>query len=180
MTQQASVAARDGGYPPPLAAPGPRPRKPEFTYVELVHQPGRTERWIRFGVVADEHIVSRQVRFQGFAPGAVFAFVRWAANDYGTAVSRIDILQAVRRSQACSTVPGVMPGGDILLRLSGWPKVEQVLKAIDAVEAHGVTAADAAPDHWRHLHHRLTAGQPPRPYTAERHAAWLARRELLS
>jgi hypothetical protein len=180
MTQSANLAAPADGDSPPITAPAIHHRRTEFTYVELVHYPDRIERWIRFGATVEEYIVSRQVRFQGFAPGAVFAFVRWASNDYGTAVSRIDILQAVRRSQACSTVPGVTPGGEILLRLSGWPRVEQVLKAIDAIEALGVPAADVAPEHWRHVHHRLTAGQPSRPYTAERHAAWLTRRELLS
>jgi hypothetical protein len=160
-------------------APSAPLHKPQLTYVELVHLPDRIERWIRFGDVADERIVSRNVRFQGFSPGAIFAFVRWASNDYGTAVSRIDILHAVRRGEACSTVPGVSPGAEILLRLSGWAKVEQALKAIDIVEAFGVKPAEAAPDHWRHVHHRLAASQPPRPYTAERHAAWLLRRELM-
>jgi hypothetical protein len=68
----------------------------------------------------------------------------------------------------------------MLLRLSGWPKVEQVLGAIDAVEALGLDAVDVAPDHWRHIHHRLSAGQPWRAYAADRHAAWLLRRDLLS
>lgn len=180
MSHPAILPAHADGDPPPMAAPAAQPRKSELTYVELVHQADRIERWIRFGAVAEEHIVSRQIRFQGFAPGAVFAFVRWASNDYGTAVSRIDVLRAVRRSQASSTVPGVTPGAEILLRLSGWPKVEQVLKSIDAVETIGLDPSEAAPDHWRHIHHRLTAGQAPRPYTAERHAAWLLRRELLS
>jgi len=170
------VCAQDGQST--SAAPQAPLHKPQLTYVELVHLPDRIERWIRFGDVADERIVSRRVRFQGFASGAVFAFVRWASNDFGTAVSRIDILQAMRRSEPCSTIPGVSPGAEILLRLSGWPKVEQVLKAIDIVEALGVNAAEAAADHWRHVHHRLIAGQPPRPYTPERHAAWLLRREL--
>jgi hypothetical protein len=37
----------------------------------------------------------------------------------------------------------VRPGGDILLRIRGWPKVEQVLQAIDAVEALSINPADA-------------------------------------
>ena len=41
-------------------------------------------------------------------------------------------------------------------------------------------AGDAAPDHWRHVHNRIAAGQRPRDYTRERHRAWLKRRELLS
>ncbi len=43
-----------------------------------------------------------------------------------------------------STLPFVRPGGELLLRLDGWPKVQQVLLAIDAVEAAGVDPCDAA------------------------------------
>jgi hypothetical protein len=76
------------------------------------------------------------------------------------------------------TLPFVRPGGDILLKIAGWPKVEQVLQHIDAVEAAGVDPGDVAPDHWRHVHNRITAGQAPRAYTIERHRAWLQRREI--
>ena len=70
------------------------------------------------------------------------------------------------------------PVGDILLKIEGWPKVSQVLAAIDATEAAGVDPCDAAPDHWRHVHNRIAAGQAPRSYTLERHRAWLKRREI--
>ena len=68
--------------------------------------------------------------------------------------------------------------GEILLRLSGWPKVERVLQAIDAVEQLGIDPADACPDHWRHVQNRLASGDAPRPYTRERHCAWLLRRRI--
>src|SRR6202047_4673535 len=68
---------------------------------------------------------------------SLFAYVRWAANDFGTVLSRIDILRAVAPGEAYSTVPFVRPGGEILMRLSGWPKVERVLQAIDAVDVAG-------------------------------------------
>jgi hypothetical protein len=42
----------------------------------------------------------------------------------------------------------------------------------------GVDPADAAPDHWRHIHNRLTAGAAPHAYTRERHAAWLKRQRI--
>ena len=80
--------------------------------------------------------------------------------------------------EAFSTIGYVRPGGEILLRQSGWPRVERVLRVIDAVEAIGVDAADAAPDHWRHVHNRLTAGDEPRAYTHEQHVAWLKRRRI--
>ena len=111
-----------------------------------------------------------------FAPNCVFAFVRWAANDYGTVVSRIDILRAVAAGEAYQTMPYVQPGGEILLRSSGWPKVERTLQTIDAIEALDIDPAEVAPDYWRHVHNRLSAGDTPRSYTRERHRAWLARR----
>ena len=38
-----------------------------------------------------------------------------------------------------------------------------MLPVIDAGEALGIDAADAAPDHWRHLHNRLVVGEPTPP-----------------
>jgi len=150
----------------------------DLTHVELVWVKQRIENWIRFGRTAEEHVLDRQRRLVSFAPGSVFAFIRWAANDYGTVVSRIDILRAVRPGERYSTVPYVRPGGESLLHLAGWPKVEKVLQAIDAVEALGIDPADAAPDHWRQVHNRLSVGERLRPYTHSRHQAWLRRRKV--
>jgi hypothetical protein len=108
----------------------------------------------------------------------VFAFVRWASNDYGTIVSRIDILRAFVAGEPYSTVPYVKPGGEILLRLTGWPKVEQALRQIDAVEQLDIKPEEAAPDHWRHVHNRVTAGEQPRSYTRPMHVAWTLRRRV--
>lgn len=150
----------------------------DLTQVELLWLQKRIENWIRFGHVAEEQIINRSRRVLSFAPGSIFAFARWASNDFGTIVSRIDILRAVAPGERYATVPNVRPGGDILLRLSGWPKVERVLQTIDAVEALGIDAADAAPDYWQHVHNRLSAGETPRTYTRARHQAWLVRRRI--
>lgn len=148
------------------------------TRVELLHLEGRVERWLRFGRPAREEILDRRRRALWFDSGEVFAFVRWAANDYGTAVSRVDILRARPAGAEMTAVPGVEPGGELLLRLSGWPRVERVLQAVDQIEALGLDPADACPDHWRHLHNRISAGETPRPYARERHRAWLLRRSF--
>jgi hypothetical protein len=66
------------------------------TYVDLIWIEKRLQRWIRFGSVASEQIIDRKRGIVAFAPDDVFAFVRWASNDFGTVVSRIDILR--RRS----------------------------------------------------------------------------------
>ena len=149
-----------------------------LTHVELIWLEKQIEHWIRFGRDVAEQILDRRQRILSFAPGSIVAFVRWAANDYGTVVSRIDILRAVAPGEAFSTVGSVRPGGDILLRISGWPNVERVLQAIDAIEQLGIDPVDACPDHWRHIHNRLAAGDTPRPYTREQHRAWLLRRSI--
>jgi Protein of unknown function (DUF2840) len=149
-----------------------------LTHVELIWIEQQIEHWIRFGHEIAEQILDRRRRIFSFAPNSIFAYVRWAANGYGTVVSRIDILRAVAPGEPYSTVGSVRPGGDSLLRTAGWPKVERVLQAIDAVEQAGVDPAEACPDHWRHVHNRIAAGEAPRRYTAERHAAWLTRRRI--
>lgn len=149
-----------------------------LTHVELTWLEKRIEQWIRFGRECDETILDRRRRMLSFAPGGVFAFVRWASNDFGTVVSRIDIVRAVESGEAYQTLPFVRPGGEILLHINGWPKVERVLQAIDAVDALGIDPADVSPDYWRHLHNRLAAGEEPRPYARTVHEAWLLRQRV--
>jgi hypothetical protein len=149
-----------------------------LTEVELLHLPGRLERWIRFGRVAAEREIDRRRKVVGFAPDTVFGLVRWQAGDHGTEVSRIDILRAVRPGEAFTTVPFVAPGGELLLHIHGWPRVRQVLEAVDAVERVVSQAGDAAPDHWRHVMNRVSAGLAARPYSRARHSAWQLRRAL--
>lgn len=151
---------------------------PFTTLVELTWRQKRIEHWIRFGHKSYERILDRYRSIVGFAPNSIFAFVRWAANDFGTIISRIDIVRAVGRDEPFQTLPFVRPGGEILLRLDGWPKVERALQAIDAIEALGLDPSDVAPEHWRHAHNRLTAGHDPRAYTPAQHAAWLKRRRI--
>jgi hypothetical protein len=150
----------------------------DLTVVELVWLRKRIENYIRFGHVAAKRSLDRSRRVVSFTPGSVFAFVRWTANDFGTIASRIDILRAVVPGERCSTVAYVRPGADILLTATGWPSVEKVLKVIDQIEALGIDAADASPDYWRHVHSRFAVRETPRPYTRQRHDAWLLRRRI--
>ena len=168
-----AAAPRVRGGPVPIAQ-----RSDNLTHVELTWVEKRIENWIRFGREAHEEIIDRRRRVLSFRAGSTFAFVRWAANDFGTILSRIDIVRAVSPGETYQTLPFVRPGGEILLKIEGWPKVQQVLRHIDAVEDAGVDACDVSPDHWRHGANRLSAGQEPRAYTLERHEAWLKRREI--
>lgn len=60
---------------------------------------------------------------------------------YGTVRSTLDIVQAVSLGDHCATVPQVDPGGELLLSVLGWPKVAQVFRLIDAIEASGIRCA---------------------------------------
>ena len=162
-----SVAPLASGAATPIA---------DLTAVELVWIEKQTEHWIRFGREVRKQILDRRSRILLFAPDTIFALVRWAANEHGTVLSRLDILRAVRCGEPCQSVPTVTPGGDILLRVDGWPKVARILERIDAIEADGIDPADVSPDHWRHVHNRVAAGETPRRYSPDRHRAFLLAR----
>ncbi len=149
-----------------------------LTQVELLWIEKRVETWIRFGHVAKEQIIDDKRRVVNFAPNSIFAVVHWAANDYGTILSQIDILRAVTPGEPSVAVSDVTPGADILLHLSGWPKVQKVLQIIDAIEALAIDPTEVTPEHWRHVHNRLSVNDQPRSYTLSRHEAWLRRRRI--
>ncbi|MGH0223163.1 DUF2840 domain-containing protein [Sinorhizobium meliloti] len=171
MTGHAAASTRVG-----RADAAPRPD--DLAAVELVWIEKQIEHWIRFGRELREQVLDRRRRILSFPPGSIFALVRWAANEHGTVLSRLDILRVVPRGAPCQTIPTVTPGGDILLRVDGWPKVERVLQIIDAIEAIGIDPVDVSPDHWRHVHNRLAAGETPRAYTLQRHRAFLLARRV--
>ncbi len=110
MTGTAASRARGGPMPSANSSDA-------LTDVELTWIEGGIEYWIRFGHRAGERILDRRRRVVSFRPGAVFTFVRWAANDFGTVISRIDIVRAVEPGADYQTLPFVRPGGEILLKI---------------------------------------------------------------
>ncbi|RXF68978.1 DUF2840 domain-containing protein [Hansschlegelia zhihuaiae] len=171
MTRIAAPRVRGGPMPSTLS-------HDDMTHVELTWIEKKIEYWTRFGREAHEQILDRRRRVVSFRPNTVFAFVRWAANDFGTIISRIDIVRAIEPGELYQTLPFVRPGGEILLKIEGWPKVEDVLRHIDAIEALGIEADAVSPDHWRHVHNRMAAGHQPRAYTLDQHRAFLLRRRM--
>ena len=116
----------DNEPPPPRVVPPSHRRTVALTHVELTWIEKKIEHWLRFGRRAEEKILDRRRSISSFKPGSIFAFVRWASNDFGTVVSRMDIVRAVEPGARFQTLPFVRPGGEILLRVDSWPKVERV------------------------------------------------------
>src|SRR6185437_10354329 len=103
--------------PPPGNHPTTKIDASALTTVELLWLEKRIENRVRFGRHVAEKVLDRNRRALSFLPGSIFAFVRWTSNDFGTVLSRIDILRAVSPGQRYSTVPWIVPGGESLLRL---------------------------------------------------------------
>jgi hypothetical protein len=127
-----------------MSRPGAIDVAPKLTHVEILWIRQRVENRIRFGRIDQQHVIDRHWRVVSFPAGSIFAFVRWAANAYGTVLSRIDILRAITPGERYFAGPDVYPGGESLLRTSGWPRVEKVLQTIEAIEALGIDPADVA------------------------------------
>ena len=77
----------------------------DLTTVELLWLKNRIENRIRFGKPASEQILDINRRVLSFTPGSIFAFVRWTSNDFGTVLSRVDILRAATPGRRYSTMP---------------------------------------------------------------------------
>ena len=83
-----------------------------LTRVELTWIEKKVEYWIRFGKEKEEQILDRRRRTLSFASNSIFALVRWASNDHGTVISRIDIVRAIIPGEHFQTLPFVRPGGE--------------------------------------------------------------------
>jgi hypothetical protein len=150
----------------------------QVTRVALVFVPERMNVYLRFGRPGRERIIDGQRRVVEFAPEAVFCRIRWEANDYGTTLWQLSILQAAARGESVQRVAGVVPGATLLLHVHGARKVQPVLRLIDAIEAQQIDPADVAPRYWRMVQNRLAARVEVSPYTLDRHTAHLLQQPL--
>ena len=148
------------------------------TRVALLHQPYSADDWLRFGRPSTERRIDRRQSIAVFSAGAVFAYVRWRAGDYGTVLWRLWVLQATCGSEPAVTLSGVDPGASILLAVSGEGKVKRAFALIDEIEALALDPAEIAPTYWQVAHNRLAAHGAPRAYGLAEHQAFLAARSL--
>ncbi len=151
---------------------------PTHMRVSLAFVEHRVNVWLRFGRPVREVILDRWRRVAIFAPGAVCCRVQWVANEYGTVLWRLMVLQAPMPFDDAQRIAGVSPGARILLRADGESRVKPVLEIIDAIEQANIDPCAVAVAYWRTVGNRLAARQPLPDYSAERHAAHLARGAL--
>jgi len=146
--------------------------------VSLAFVEQRVNVWLRFGKPVRKTVLNRWRRVAVFEPGAVCCRVKWIANDYGTALWQLMVLQAPMPFDGAQRVAGVVPGARILLRADGELQVKAVLVVIDGIEALGIDPCAVAVTFWGTVGNRLAARQPLPEYTAERHVAHIARGAL--
>jgi hypothetical protein len=154
------------------------PPRPVHMRISLAFVEHRVNVWLRFGQPVRETVLDRWRRVATFEPNAVCCRVKWIGNDYGTALWQLMVLQAPMPFDGAQRIAGVVPRARILLRADSVKQVKAVLEVIDAIEALGIEPAAVAATYWRTAGNRLAARQPLPDYTAERHAAHLARGAL--
>ncbi|WP_287382452.1 DUF2840 domain-containing protein [Ralstonia sp.] len=146
--------------------------------VSLAFVEDRVNVGLRFGEPTVEIVLDRWRRVAMFMPGTVCCRVKWIGNIYGTVLWQLLAMQAPTPFEDAQRVAGVLPGARILLRADCEMQVKAVLAAIDAIEVLGINPCTVAATYWRTVGNRLAARQPLPVYTAERHAAHLARGAL--
>ncbi len=150
-----------------------------LTRVTVLFLADRVNDRVRFGTPVAERIIDRRARIELYEPGAVFGYIQWRADRYGTQLWRLWVLQAATPGERAETVPGIAPGTHIWLSAAGMARVTRTLTLIDAIEAQGLDPAVLPESYWRTVHNRIAAGLEPRVYAPTEHAERQARGNLL-
>jgi hypothetical protein len=128
----------------------------DHTLVELTWREKRIEHRIRFGRIVDEQRLDRHRRIVS---------LRRAVSSPSSAGRPTNTAPSSRGSTSCD-LSERRALSDAALRAAGrrdpvahqrMAEVQRVLAAIDAIEALGIDPADVAPEHWRHLNHRIAS-----------------------
>lgn len=114
---------------------------------------------IRFGLPVHRYRIDRACVYSAFAPGKVFGYIRWQRNEYGTQDWRIYVCQAANDNRA-TRLPGVIPGANVLMDLSGSQAVKRMLSHMDALEKRSGKLEKISPDYWRQLQNSKRIRKP--------------------
>ncbi|NKB54611.1 MAG: DUF2840 domain-containing protein [Rhizobiaceae bacterium] len=134
--------------------------------------------YVRFGIPKYRDDYAGREAFEYYPCGAIFGYVRWEANDHGTKSWRFFVLRGGDPTKAVYTIPGITPGAEMLLDISGKARVHRLFAAIDLIEQTDIDLADVAPWYWIQTSARLNASLDPLPYEIRQHHAWLLERRV--
>ncbi|NHN89421.1 DUF2840 domain-containing protein [Acetobacter conturbans] len=143
-----------------------------MTPLELTWLEKRIEQWLRFGHPLEMQRLDRYRRRLYFAPGAVFALMRWTQTDDGAAACCIDIVRASQAGEPRERLAFVPTGAERLLHCAGWPQVRTVLRSIEALERRRINLVQVEPDYWRQLAHSLHEKHAKPRSMSACHDAW--------
>lgn len=136
-----------------------------LTAVQIAYRKNRVNHRLRFGVPHIEARLDWRRKLVAFAPGAVFGYIRWRANRFGTQDWRLFVLRSVE-SGALATIPGVIPGADILLATRGSTRTQRALDQLDTLEQGAGGLSQVTDAYWRHLHNRLAVSLAPHEFSS--------------
>ena len=135
-----------------------------LTAVQIVYRKNRINHRLRFGAPLMAARLDWRRNLVAFAPGSVFGYIRWRANRFGTQDWRLFVLRTIERG-ALATVPGVIPGADILLATRGTTRTQRALGILDELEQGGGGLSQVTDAYWRHLHNRLAVSLDPHEFS---------------
>ena len=116
--------------------------------------------------------------WSAFPPGAVFAQLLRAGSGRGREAWRLAVLRAGGPGECMLRIPGVRPGAEVLLCVTGKLRTQRALRIFDAVRRLGIDPGDASPAWIAGVGAALAADLAPRPYSTGQHAAYLALRQV--
>lgn len=112
-----------------------------------------------------------------FDAGQVFGFVRWRGDGYGTQTWRVVVACGLKVGEDGTAVPGLEPGGEVLLHAFGKVRAKRALRALDVL-SDGHVLHEIAPAYLRHVHLCVARNVRPDPYDEDafrlRAATWIS------
>lgn len=151
-----------------------------LTRVHLHYGRDNFNYYIRFGIPKYRDDYTGREAYEYYSCGAVFGYIRWETNEYGTKNWRLFVLRGGDPSIAVCHIPGITPGAEVLLDVSGKTRVHRLFEAIDLIELDGIELSDVAPWYWIQTNARLKSSLEPLPYKTALHKSWLLEREVLA
>tara|TARA_R110000772_G_scaffold87094_6_gene181828 strand:- start:880 stop:1347 length:468 start_codon:yes stop_codon:yes gene_type:complete len=134
--------------------------------------------YVRFGTPKYRDEVTGREAYEYYSKGSIFGYIRWEAGEHGTKSWRFFVLRGGDPNTAVCNIPGITPGAEMLLDVSGQGRVQRLFIAIDRIEQSELDCADVADWYWIQTNARINAGLEPLNYTADQHRSWLLERRV--